>query len=55
MAIPFLFSPLIGGIVEWFGYRLPFLMVSLIVGMGALLTWTMREPRHSIERADISN
>ncbi len=55
MAIPFLFSPLIGGIVEWFGYRLPFLMVSVIVGLGALLTWTMREPRHSIADADVSN
>lgn len=46
MAIPFLCSPLIGGIVDMFGYRMPFLLVSVIVGTGAVLTWTMREPRH---------
>ena len=45
MALPFLASPLIGGLVDWVGHELPFFAVSVIVGSGAALTWTMTEPR----------
>ncbi|MFO0976723.1 MAG: MFS transporter [Planctomycetaceae bacterium] len=45
MAIPFLFSPLVGGFVHWFGHIVPFCAVSIIVLTGSLLTWTMKEPR----------
>lgn len=45
MAIPFLFSPLVGEFVHWFGHVIPFCGVSLIVLTGSALTWTMHEPR----------
>jgi hypothetical protein len=45
MALPFLASPLIGGLVDWVGHELPFIAVAVIVGAGAVLTWTMAEPR----------
>jgi MFS family permease len=45
MAIPFLCSPLLGALVDWTGHRIPFLLVAAIVGTGAALTWTIREPR----------
>lgn len=45
MAVPFLFSPLVGGFVNWFGHRVPFLGVSAVIGIAAVLTWTMKEPR----------
>lgn len=47
MALPFLASPLIGGLVDWFGHELPFLTVAVVVAAGAVLTWTMSEPRRS--------
>lgn len=47
MAVPFLFSPLVGGFVNWFGHRVPFLGVSAVVALAAVLTWTMKEPRAS--------
>jgi MFS family permease len=45
MAVPFLLSPVIGGFVHWFGYKVPFLGVSAVVAVAAILTWTMKEPR----------
>lgn len=45
MAIPFLCSPLLGALVDWTGHQIPFLLVAAVVGTGAILTWTMREPR----------
>lgn len=45
MALPFLCSPLLGALVDWTGHQLPFLLVSAVVGTGAALTWTIREPR----------
>lgn len=48
MAIPFLFSPLVGGFVHWFGHIVPFCGVSVVVLIGSALTWTMHEPRKSV-------
>jgi predicted MFS family arabinose efflux permease len=45
MALPFLASPFIGGLVDWVGHEIPFLAVAVIVATGAVLTWTMSEPR----------
>jgi MFS family permease len=45
MAVPFLCSPLLGALVDWTGHRFPFVIVAAIVGAGAMLTWTIREPR----------
>jgi MFS family permease len=47
MAIPFLFAPLVGGFVNWFGHHVPFFGVSGVVTLAAVLTWTMKEPRDS--------
>lgn len=47
MALPFLASPLVGGCVDGFGFVGPFLSVSGIVFVAALLTWTMSEPRET--------
>ncbi|MBL8819245.1 MAG: MFS transporter [Planctomyces sp.] len=46
MAVPFFLSPLVGGLVSWFGYTVPFLVVAVITGVGAWQTWLMAEPRH---------
>ncbi len=46
MALPFLLSPLIGAMVQWFGFTPPFLFVAGIVSVAAFRTWTMPEPRH---------
>lgn len=46
MAIPFLLSPLIGAMVQQFGFTIPFVLVSAIVGWASVRTWSMPEPRH---------
>lgn len=48
MAVPFLCSPLLGALVDWTGHVLPFLIVAFAVGIGAVLTLTMQEPRQAI-------
>lgn len=52
MAAPFLCSPLLGALVDWTGHILPFLIVAAAVGLGAVLTLTMQEPRHSAENGN---
>ena len=46
MAIPFLLSPLVGAMIHELGFTIPFLMIGGIVGIAAIRTWTMPEPRH---------
>ena len=46
MAIPFLLSPVIGAMVQLFGFTTPFMIVAAIVGMAAWRTWSLPEPRH---------
>ncbi len=45
MAVPFFFSPFVGGLVNWFGHAVPFAVVSCAIAVAAMLTWTMKEPR----------
>lgn len=45
MALPFLFAPLVGGLVQAYGFTFPFSTVALVVAVSSLLTWTMKEPR----------
>jgi len=52
MAVPFLLSPLVGGFVSWFGHKAPFLAVSGLITIAAMLTWTMKEPRNSSNTGD---
>ena len=47
MAIPFLFSPLIGLLVDVVGFAAVFLTISCLVTLGGLLTFRMAEPRHN--------
>lgn len=50
MAIPFFFSPLVGGFINWFGHKAPFFGVSLVIAVAAMLTWTMKEPRKTAQQ-----
>jgi len=49
MAIPFLFSPLIGLLVDVVGFATVFLTVSALVMLGGILTFRMIEPRYDLE------
>ncbi|TWT47973.1 Major Facilitator Superfamily protein [Thalassoglobus neptunius] len=46
-AIPFVFSPLVGALMDWIPYEIPFIGVGLLVLTGALMTFRMSEPRFS--------
>ncbi|MBA3316291.1 MAG: MFS transporter [Planctomycetota bacterium] len=45
LAVPFVFSLLVGWLIGQFGYGPIFLGVSLLIGVAALLTFRMSEPR----------
>lgn len=44
--IPFLLSPLLGVVIDFIPWQLPFLAVSGTIACGGLLTFRMAEPRH---------
>jgi MFS family permease len=44
--IPFLLSPLLGAVIDFIPWQLPFLVVSGTIACGGLLTFRMAEPRH---------
>ena len=46
-AVPFVLSPLVGKLIDIGGFELIFLAISGLIGIGALLTFRMSEPRHS--------
>jgi MFS family permease len=46
-AVPFVLSPLIGKLIDIIGFQPIFLAISVLIGVGALLTFRMAEPRHS--------
>ena len=46
-AVPFVLSPLVGKLIDMIGYQPIFLAISATIGIGALLTFRMSEPRHS--------
>jgi MFS family permease len=46
-AVPFILSPLIGMLIDIVGFEPIFLAISALIGLGALLTFRMAEPRHS--------
>ncbi|MGZ0170035.1 MAG: MFS transporter [Planctomycetales bacterium] len=46
-AVPFILSPLVGMLIDIVGFEPVFLAISAIIGIGALLTFRMSEPRHS--------
>lgn len=45
MAVPFVFSPLVGWLVDALPYQWTFCAVSAVIGAGGLLTFHMPEPR----------
>ncbi len=44
--VPFLLSPLLGAIIDYIPWQVPFLAVSGTIACGGLLTFRMAEPRH---------
>ena len=46
-AVPFILSPLVGMLIDVVGFEPIFLAISGLIGIGALLTFRMSEPRHS--------
>lgn len=50
MAIPFLFSPLIGLLVDVIGFTTVFLAVACMVMLGGILTFRMDEPRNELDK-----
>ncbi|NQV23835.1 MAG: MFS transporter [Rhodopirellula sp.] len=46
-AVPFVLSPLVGKLIDIIGFQPIFLAISAAIGLGALLTFRMAEPRHS--------
>ena len=54
MAVPIVFSPLVGAFVQSFGYVFPFCMIAAVVSGSWLLSLIMIEPRHkSFVAADL--
>ncbi|QDT35432.1 MFS transporter [Thalassoglobus polymorphus] len=45
-ALPFVFSPLVGFLIDTIPYEIPFFGVSFLVILSAILTFQMVEPRH---------
>lgn len=48
MAAPFVFSPLVGWLVDALPYQWTFCAVSAVIAVGGLLTFRMPEPRHDV-------
>jgi len=51
-AAPILFSPLVGSMVDWFGFEPVFLIVSIVLAAGWLLSFTLPEPRDAATAAE---
>lgn len=48
-AVPFVFSPVVGFLVDKIPFEIPFIGVSLLVFLGGLLTFNMIEPRNQLD------
>lgn len=46
--VPFLFSPVLGLVMDHIPFQIPFLAVSGTIAIGGLLTFRMAEPRHDL-------
>lgn len=51
-AVPFVWSPLFGWLIDILPYQLPFLLVTGLVSAGGILTFRMVEPRHELDAED---
>jgi hypothetical protein len=49
-ALPFVFSPPIGWLIDVSGFTPVFLLVACLVGIGGIVTFVMAEPRHRTSR-----
>lgn len=47
LAVPFVLSPALGPVIEYVGFRTVFLVGSCLVGLAAILTLNLAEPRHA--------
>ena len=46
--VPFLLSPLLGAVIDYIPWQVPFLAISGTIACGGLLTFRMAEPRHDL-------
>lgn len=44
--VPFLLSPLLGAVMDYIPWQIPFIAVSFTIACGGILTFFMAEPRH---------
>ncbi len=49
MAVPFVFSPLLGWFVDLWGFETVFLCVTALIMAGGFMTFQLVEPRHALE------
>lgn len=54
-AVPFLFSPLVGLLIDWIGFSPVFLFTTLLTLSGAVLSLGLDEPRHRLESDEIES
>ena len=46
-AVPFVFSPLVGVLIDLFPFEYTFIGIATLIILGGAMTFTMPEPRHS--------
>ncbi len=47
MAVPFCFSPLVGALLDHFGFPVVFTFITALIALGGAMTFWMSEPRHN--------
>lgn len=47
MAVPFVLSPFVGALIDWFGFAPVFQSIAAVLVVATLLTWKLHEPRHA--------
>ena len=47
MAVPFCFSPLVGALLDHFGFPVVFTCITALIALGGAMTFWMSEPRHN--------
>jgi hypothetical protein len=52
LAVPFLFSPLVGFLIDRFGFEPMFFVIAGLIAIGGVLTFRMPEPRHAEAASD---
>ncbi len=53
VAVPFLFAPLVGWLVDTIGFEMVFLASAGLIVLGGLMTFGLDEPRHRVRQPEI--